>query len=193
MKVTRRALGCASVLALLVAHPLASSQEPRPAASAERADAKARLSKSDQRYLSLMAEANLAEVQLSNVALAKAESPQVKQFAQHMVDDHGKLLSELKSIAAGRNTALPPAPDKKHQEAAKQLERLSATAFDRAYMQQMVQDHEATLKNLQQIAAKADDPQIKQAAQKAVPEVKDHLEKARSVAAAAGAKVSAQQ
>lgn len=194
MKATYRSFGCACALTLFVACPLAAAQQSHPRPAAERLEGTTRaMSKSDSRYLHLMAEANIAEVRLGEIAVAKADSAQVKQFAKHMVEDHGKMLSELKAMAASKNARLPQAPDRKHRDAAKQLERLSGSAFDRAYMEQMVQDHEATLKLLQQIADKADDQQLRHTAREAVPEVKNHLENARSIAAAAGARVSAQR
>ncbi|MGE3958815.1 MAG: DUF4142 domain-containing protein [Vicinamibacterales bacterium] len=49
----------------------------------------------------------MAEVELGKLATAKAQSQEVKQFAQRMVTDHGKANEELKSLAQRKNIALP--------------------------------------------------------------------------------------
>src|SRR5688500_2887408 len=53
------------------------------------------------------ADAGLMEVQLGTMALTKAASPEVKQFAQKIVDDHTKANNELKALATRKNITLP--------------------------------------------------------------------------------------
>jgi predicted outer membrane protein len=52
---------------------------------------------------------NKAEVELSQIALQKAENPEVKQFAQKMVQDHQKMIQQLQPLAmqggANRSTS----------------------------------------------------------------------------------------
>ena len=71
---------------------------------------------SDDEFVRDVAAKNLAEVELSRVALGRSASPEVKAFAQMMVDDHGAAANALKSLsdgyhaAVGRGGANPPAP-----------------------------------------------------------------------------------
>jgi putative membrane protein len=48
-------------------------------------------------------------------------------------------------------------------------------------MDQMVKDHEKTLKLVQETAKNAKDPELQQAAEKAAPEVEKHLEMAKQI------------
>jgi len=52
---------------------------------------------------------NKAEVELSQIALQKSENPEVKQFAQKMVQDHQKMIQQLQPLAmqggASRSTS----------------------------------------------------------------------------------------
>ena len=150
----------------------------------EQAKKRSALESEDMKFLRGMAQANLAEVQAGKMAQGKAQNAEVKKFAQHMVDDHGKALSENRSLAKSKGVQLPSAPAKKHQDAAKKLEQASGVEFDKAFMQQMVKDHEDALKLHQEAAKTAKDKELKAAAEKAVPVIQKHLEMAKSTAAA---------
>jgi putative membrane protein len=143
------------------------------------------LSKSDQRYFADLAKANLAEIEAGKLALNKASSEAVKNYAKHMVDDHGKMLEEQRAMGREKRAAMPSAPDGKHKKALDKLQALSGAEFDRAYMDQMVKDHEDALELVKDIASKADDPAFKTAGQKAVPEIQQHLGTAKQVASQA--------
>src|ERR1700748_2657588 len=53
----------------------------------------------DKAFVKKALEGNMAEVEMGKLALEKSSDDQVKQFAQRMVDDHGKMLDQLKPIA----------------------------------------------------------------------------------------------
>src|SRR4051812_35947275 len=49
-----------------------------------------------------------AEVELSRIAVRQAQSPQVRRFAQDMLQEHERNNRELMTIAAHENIAAPP-------------------------------------------------------------------------------------
>jgi len=53
----------------------------------------------DHFYAGCLLAKNKAEVELSQIALQKAENPEVKQFAQKMVQDHQKMIQQLQPLA----------------------------------------------------------------------------------------------
>ena len=59
-----------------------------------------------------------------------------------MVDDHGKANGELKGLASQKGVTLPAELDAAHKATQAKLAKLSGAAFDRAYMQDMVKDHD---------------------------------------------------
>lgn len=136
----------------------------------------------DAKRMKEMAQANLAEIEAGKLALEKAESPEVKKYAQQMVDDHGKMLEEMKQLAQSKGVELPSAPDAKHQKLMKRLQAASGEKFDREYMQAMVKDHRDALKLTQRTAKSAKDSDLKASAQKAAPEIQDHLKTAQQIA-----------
>jgi putative membrane protein len=130
---------------------------------------------------------HLAEVELGKLAASKASDERVKKFAEQMVQDHGKAADELKSIAMSKGVDLPDTVDRKHQRMEKNLEKKSGAEFDRAYMSDMVKEHQKDLKELQKAAKDARDPEVKAIAEKGANMIRGHLDMARQVAAEVGA------
>ena len=94
------------------------------------------------------------------MAASKAQNPEVKSFAQKMVDDHGKMLEDLKSLAKSKGVALPDNAPMKEMAQSKLLEHKSGAEFDKDYMEHMVKDHEKDMKDTESIAAKANQPVV---------------------------------
>jgi putative membrane protein len=168
-KSTIYSLACA----LAIATPLAFAQKT---------------DKQDAGALRAMLQANMAEVEAGKLASQKAQSPEVKQFAQKMIEDHSKKLEDLKSLAQTKGVEVPKAPAAKQQAAMKKLQGVSGEEFDRAYMAQMVKDHGEVLQRTRKIAREAKDGDLKAAAQKSAPGTEEHLKMARQLAGATGAK-----
>lgn len=153
--------------------------------------AHAKEAKKDAQYLQRLAEVDLAEVQMGKLAQEKASSEEVKDFAEHMVDDHGKALDESRDLAKQQGVDLPSSPSKKHQAEMKKLQSKSGAAFDRAYMQAMVKGHREALKMAQRAAKNADASEIKDAARKHAEKISEHLDKAKTTLASLGGGKSA--
>jgi len=126
------------------------------------------------------AQMGMAEVALSNLALQKTQNEQVRSFAQKMVDDHTAANDELKQMATGKNLTLPTDMDAKHQAAMTKLSGMTGADFDRAYMKQMVKDHEAAVKLFQRQSDRGTDADLKAFAAKHLPTLQGHLEMART-------------
>jgi putative membrane protein len=146
------------------------------------------LSAGDQRILTALAQANLAEISTGKIAQDKAQSPEVKAFAQQMVDEHSKGLQAVQQVAQSKEVTLPTEPDSKHQALAAKLNQLSGPAFDRAYLARAgVGDHEAAHKQLRKAAKAARDPDVKALVAQLQPTVDQHLSKVQQLAAGQGA------
>lgn len=161
------------------------TQADKPAKTAKSQSKSDGLARRDLRYFTDMAQDNMAEVQTGKLAQEKAQSEDVKKFAQHMVEDHGQMLDEQQSIAQAKNIEMPKQPKKEHRSALKKLQGASGEKFDQAYMDQMVKDHDKALKLTREAAKNAKDPQVRQAAEKAVPKIEEHLKMARQISGAA--------
>ncbi len=145
----------------------------------------AKMSAADKKAMNDMAIANMAEVETGKLALSKSQNAEVKTFAQQMVDDHGKALSELQTLAQSKGVTLPTEVDAKHKAMMAKLEKLSGDAFDKEYMKQAgLNDHKATHAKLKKISKSAKDADVKAAADKTMPTVEQHLKAAQQMTSA---------
>ena len=143
------------------------------------------LAHADAKFVEKAAKGGLAEVQLGQLAAQKAQSDDVKKFAQRMVDDHGKANDELKKVAEGKNIMLPTALDKKDQKLLDKLGKLDGARFDREYMEHMVKDHKKDVKEFQHEAKHGKDADVKGFAENTLPTLQDHLQLAQAAEKAA--------
>lgn len=140
------------------------------------------LSKDDQKIIEELAQANLAEIATGKLALERSQNPQIKQFAQQMIDDHTKSQQQLKQLADSKGVQLPSEPARKHQRMADKLAKLEGNKFDEEYRKQVGEKaHEDTHKLLERAQKDAKDPQLKALAQQTLPVVEKHLSMAESM------------
>jgi putative membrane protein len=136
----------------------------------------------DQSFYMQAAEGGMAEVEVGKLAQTNGSSAAVKDFATQMVNDHGKANARLKSIAARKQVMLPAQPNAEHQATKKKLEGLTGAAFDAAYLQGQVADHEKVAALLEQEIAAGKDADAKGFAAETLPTVKAHLAMAQKLA-----------
>ena len=135
----------------------------------------------EQKFVLKEAKTDETEISLSKLALQKSNDPQVKQFAQDMINDHTKSTSMLKPIATEHGVAIPENPGPANDSKYKMLEGKSCKAFDKAYIQTMVVDHENALQAYKSASGKVENPQLKQFVSRVEPIVAHHLEMARQL------------
>src|SRR5437764_7785436 len=117
-----------------------------------------KIDNADAAAMKQLAQANLNEIEGGKAAASKAQSPDVKQFAQKMVDDHTQMLNDLKSLAQQKGVSLPESASLKDMAQMKLMERSSGAEFDKKYMDEMVKDHQKDAKDVQDLVGKAKDP-----------------------------------
>jgi putative membrane protein len=135
----------------------------------------------DETFLKKAAQGGLAEVNVGQMAANKASDPNIKQFGQRMVDDHGKANDELRQIAEKENLTLPTEPSKDEQTTADKLSRLQGSKFDAEYAREMVKDHQQDVALFEKEANSGTNPELKAFAQKTLPTLKEHLQLAKQL------------
>lgn len=137
--------------------------------------------KADDKFAMKAAQGGLAEVALGKLAAQKANSPDVKAFGQRMVDDHSKANDQLMAVAKQESMTLPTDMDAKDKATYKKLSALSGAAFDKAYVSDMVKDHEQDIADFRKEGNDGTDPQIKAFATQTVPTLQSHLDAIKEI------------
>ncbi len=114
-------------------------------------------------FVPMATSSNLLEIQSSELALQKASSDQVKQFAQQMIADHTKAGEEMKA-------------------ALDTLKNASTEDFDMAYIELQRMAHDKAVALFQSYASKPDDPTLGAFAQKTLPVLEMHRQHAMQLA-----------
>jgi len=174
-----------SVLHLLASGLLAAAlfdvQPVHARTSAEQSTSAAKPSSFDQKFVSKAVKGGLAEVELGELASKKGTREDVRKFGQRMVADHGKANAELKSLAKKKGF---PVPGNLASESSKKLEKLSkleGDEFDKAYIKEMLEDHEHDVKEFHEAAAELGDPDLKAFVKETLPVLKSHLQSIKEI------------
>ena len=138
-------------------------------------------------FARMAAMSDMFEIQSSQMAGQRAQSPQVKQFAQRMVTDHTKTTNEMKQLTQQarsgplHNMQMPSGLDQKHQALLTQLQQAQGPQFDQMYIQQQVQAHQTAVDMFRNYAQAGDNAQLKQFASQTLPTLQQHLQMAQEM------------
>jgi putative membrane protein len=141
----------------------------------------AALSNADREFVQEAASGGMAEVQAAQLAQQRASSQQVKDFASRMITDHTQANTELQQIAQQQNITLPSQPTGKDAAGAKKLSSLNGRAFEEAYLQDQLSDHQQVVALFRKEATSGQDPALKAFAQKTLPILQQHLQMAQAL------------
>lgn len=140
-----------------------------------------KLSATDHKFVMEAAVGGMEEVQLGQLAAQKAMDPEVKNFGQHMVDDHSKANSQLLQLAAQKGVTPPTTLSADKQKDMDKLNSLSGAAFDKAYIDMMVKDHKKDVAEFQKQAKNGKDADLKSFAATTLPTLQNHLKMVQDI------------
>lgn len=138
-------------------------------------------SASERDFVEKAARAGNAEIELSQLALQTSKNEQVRVYAERMVKDHTAAARELKAIVSRRGVALPTAVDAAHKKLLDQLAKMDNKAFDAAYMDQMIADHERAVALFRHQSEHGKDEDLRAYAAKTLPHLQHHQQTARDI------------
>jgi putative membrane protein len=119
-------------------------------------------SPSDETAIRTAAETAMSQVDLGKVAEQKAQNPEVKKFAQRMVEEHSKLTEELKQLGTSEHIRVPTSVNRSDANAHRQLAKESGAGFDKSYTQQVAAELEKAIAEFKRGASTTTKPALKE-------------------------------
>jgi putative membrane protein len=132
----------------------------------------------DMRFIKRAASYDMTEVSLAKLGAQKAVRPEVKAYAAMLVTDHSKVGDELSNLAAAKGVKISNSIGSKQAATFQKLEQSSAAEFDAHFLAEMVKAHQMCMSNFEEASRQARDPEVKALANKMLPTLKAHLQKA---------------
>lgn len=134
----------------------------------------------ERRFVEEAARGNLAEVALGKLARERGASPAIREFGRRMVEDHAQAQARLAATMRVKGIPVPFRMSPEAQALYRRLQKLQGAAFDRAYRQAMVADHQQDVAAYERVATRGSDPEIRIYATKTLPALKMHLNMIRA-------------
>lgn len=144
-------------------------------------------SQADSQYIQQALALSTVSLQQSNFALAKAQNPRVKQFAQFEIGEQNTLTDIMHSFAepattastsTGAKAAAATAPELSQKDSTA-MERLSkaqpGAAFDRDYVELQIEGHQRLLKLQDDQIQKSGNREMTNIAKLARGQIQEHL------------------
>ena len=136
----------------------------------------------DKNFVMMADEGNTAEITASQIALKKSHNPEVKAYAQKMIDDHMKLRADMAPFAQQMGVPTPQPLNETHKVMDQRLLALSGENFDKEYIKDMDQDHHKTLGMFQNEIATTQNDSLKTVVQQGAQVVQMHTDMADQLA-----------
>lgn len=134
-----------------------------------------------QSFLEKAAEGQQIEISLGQLATQRAESERVKEFGAQMAEDHKKAGQQVEQLAMKGGVQLSPGVSEERKQKVNKISQLSGHAFDRAYIDYILEDHETVVDEFHRSVKTIQDQDIKQWIASILPTLQGHREKARQV------------
>lgn len=136
----------------------------------------------DEGFLEDAIQGSYAEIEGSQLALEKTENMEVKEFAQHMIDDHTKMVEEASALAKEKGMTPPDGPSVMQTAEITALKPLTGGAFDAMYVNRIgVAAHESTVEMFEEASQNVQDADVQAMISKTLPKLREHLEMARAL------------
>jgi putative membrane protein len=139
------------------------------------------LSAADQQFLTEAIRLGAAEVQSAQLALQRSDDERVRDYAEHMIDEHGPANQELIGMARDAGILPPSDTDPDRTQALDSLNKLSGKGFDRAFLAMQVEMHREALEIFERQAREGRHQGLRELASAKVPVLREHLQSAQAM------------
>jgi len=142
----------------------------------------------NQTFVTEASNSNNFEIAAGTLAMSKGESELVRDYGNHMVEDHTSVGVQLSALAQSKDWDISTELQAQEKIKIATLTALTGTAFDKEYAKMMVESHEDAV-DLFTLASSSNgvmDTELKSFASGKLPTLKTHLEEAQTLKVAVG-------
>jgi putative membrane protein len=139
----------------------------------------------DKDFLIKAATANHAEIQFGKLADKRAGSTQVKDYAAMLVKEHQSAYEQLAKLLQNRKIGVVAGLEKETRDEISRLGKLEGVAFDRAFLQCMIKEHNDAIAIFEYQAKNGREGDIRSYANDLLPSLRSHLKQAKELAKSA--------
>jgi len=108
----------------------------------------------------------------------------LKAFCKQLQEDHTKANQELQPLA--QKYGVTEKASMREHEVNKFEKETAGPEFDKKFATEMIKDHQKEIKKFERAISKLQEADVKQYAESMLPKLREHLQKAETVAAAVG-------
>lgn len=128
----------------------------------------------DRDFLTHAAQGGLLEVESSRIALTRSTSEGVREFANKMIADHGRVGEELAALVLREGGMLPDRLDSEHQAELQRLQDLDGAELELAYLELQKRAHDDAIHLFERVAREARDEDLRAFASRTLPTLRQH-------------------
>jgi putative membrane protein len=150
------------------------------AAAEENSDKFAGKTERDAEFVYDVVASNYAEIKLAELASQKSRTPEVKEIAEKLLNDHAASLNELKTLAQAKAIAVPVEEKDDARRRLQDLSEESTEDFEKKWCDQMVGMHEKSIDNFEDRLEDTEDAELKAFLNKTLPVLKQHQEQLKA-------------
>jgi putative membrane protein len=136
---------------------------------------------SDQQFIDFIAQTDMLEAHLGQLAADHAGSQEVKDYAQMLVTDHTADYQNLTALAAKDGFTVPKGLDAAHNQIIQPFEKLKGAAFDARYIHTMIEGHTQAIQIFTKESMDAQNADLKSDASATLPTLHKHLDGAKDL------------
>jgi putative membrane protein len=148
---------------------------------AARGDQQPDATPAEQNFMMKAAQANLSEIDMARLAMQKSQNSDVKDFANMIQSDHSNALEDLTDLMRDKGMSPSNTLDPDTKADIEKMTALSGPELDREFANSMVADHQKAIEMFRDQVNIAQAPEVKKYAEKLLPKLEMHLEKAQKL------------
>jgi putative membrane protein len=185
----------AALLALAAGAPqgaATAAEAPRGAAPAMLAQAqqqapqvpqpRAPLSDVDRAFIEQAAQTGAADVRLSQLAVNRAKSARVQDFARTVAEERAEANEQLRELALAKGVPVAAEPTAEQQHVIDAMDELAGSEFDTEYMAHQVRSYEDAIVLHRTQLDQTQDPDLRGFTESSLALLQRHLETAQALA-----------